>query len=182
MSTSPESCARGRTASGLLRSAPTNRASPPAASISLTTSAPRSALRPCTISVAPRSASLTAVAAPIPAVAPVTRAVDSVRSFTMSASRLWEIFPTTYEATYGKSNPFFGRGRVRRLSGSCASLYVGLAHGRAAVIREQPVYEVEGQFGGDRVAEEQPGVERAQYAVQDAVGCRRAVAPVPWSL
>ena len=51
------------------------RARPPVSVISWTVSAPRSALRPTTITVNPSSASRLATARPRPAVAPVTRAV-----------------------------------------------------------------------------------------------------------
>ena len=52
----------------------TNVASPPPASISLTTSAPLSSRRPATTTFAPDPANATAVARPMPLVAPTTTA------------------------------------------------------------------------------------------------------------
>jgi hypothetical protein len=45
------------------------------------------------------------------------------------------------------------------------------------VIGEQSV-EVEGEFGGDGRAEQQPRVERPQHPVEDFVGCGRLL-PAP---
>src|SRR5271166_6831999 len=76
MSTGPASAASRRTSSALLRSAATKRALPPEFSISRTTLAPRSALRPWTTTSAPRWASCSAISRPIPDVATVTSAVE----------------------------------------------------------------------------------------------------------
>src|ERR1700744_544468 len=61
------------------RSAGTKWARPPAASISLTTAAPRSRSRPETATSAPSAANATAIARPMLLVAPVTRAVLPAR-------------------------------------------------------------------------------------------------------
>src|SRR6478752_748608 len=82
MSTSPASSASRSACAGSPRSAPTNRAEPPPFSISATTAAPRSASRPCTITVAPCAASCIAAAWPIPDVAPVTSETLPSRSRT----------------------------------------------------------------------------------------------------
>src|SRR6478672_3303617 len=84
-STCPASAASRRTSSVLDRSAAMNRALPPAFSISLTVLAPRSALRPCTITSAPSRASSSAIARPLPAVAPVTSAVLPSYALVMQA-------------------------------------------------------------------------------------------------
>ena len=80
MSTAPTSSASRRTSAASARSAAMNRALPPAERISWTTSAPRRASRPCTITSAPSRASCTAIARPIPDVAPVTSALSLSRS------------------------------------------------------------------------------------------------------
>src|SRR2546426_765796 len=74
MSRSAARSASARTSSGDLRSARTNSASPPFASIAATTSAPRASLRPLISTRAPSRASASAVARPMPEVPPVTNA------------------------------------------------------------------------------------------------------------
>ena len=79
MSTSPASSARRVTAAASPTSAATKRARPPSAEIASTTFLPRSASRPWTTTSAPSRARRSAIARPIPEVAPVTSAVWPTR-------------------------------------------------------------------------------------------------------
>src|SRR5580704_8440416 len=94
-STGPTASIMPRSASRSLRSAATNRPRPPCAAISWTTSAPRSGSRPCTTTSHPSPASRTAVARPMPEVAPVT----SARPNRVAASLLAVL------VTIGSGNP-----------------------------------------------------------------------------
>src|SRR6202012_2008248 len=54
-------------------------------------------------------ASLRAAASPMPEVGPVISAVESARSFVMSAPGFGNLLPKPYVANFGKSNPILER-------------------------------------------------------------------------
>jgi hypothetical protein len=75
MSKSPTSSVRRLTSAGTVRSVAMKRASPPSAAMAETTSSPRIASRPVTITVAPSRARVSVAARPMPEVPALTRAV-----------------------------------------------------------------------------------------------------------